>query len=328
MPTVTLIEGDGVGPIVSSVVRDVVEALGAPITWEVCDGHDVDGAVASIKRNGLGLKGKVLARAHGGKQIPYTIRFRRALGVEVFERHVHNLRGLPSRGSNIDIMVVREATEDIYAGFEHVVTPGVYEAIKVTTRVACERVHRHAFDWARANGRKKVTTVHKANIMKKADGMFLAVGQAMAREYPELQHEDRIVDALCMQLVRWPQSFDVLVCGNLFGDIVSDCAAGMAGGLAVATAIGRGHGVTLFENTHSTTVDVVGEDGANPYPLLGLTCDLLRHIGEQEKADRLRHACEEALVARLWSQDMLPGHQADAATCSQIRAAVIAGVRD
>lgn len=327
MPTVTLIEGDGVGPIVARVVRDVVDALGVPITWEVVDGHDVDAAVASIRRNGVGLKGKVLARPTPGvRPMPYTIRFRRALGIQVFERHVHNLRGLPARGSNVDIMVVREATEDIYAGFEHVVTPGVYESIKVTTRTACERVHRHAFEWARANGRKRVTTVHKANIMKKADGMFLAVGQAMAKEYPDLQHEDRIVDALCMQLVRWPQSFDVLVCGNLFGDIVSDCAAGMAGGLAVATAVGRGPGVTLFENPHSTTVDVVGEDGANPYPMLGLTCDLLRHLGEIERADRLRRACEDALARGLYSQDMLPGHAVAATPCSVIAAAVIAGI--
>lgn len=300
--TVTLIEGDGVGPQVAAVVRDVVRALGADIRWDIQDGHDVEAAVASIRANGIGLKAKVLSRALP-KQVPYTVRFRRQLGIEIFERHVHNLRGLPARAQGVDIMVVREATEDIYAGFEHVVTPGVYESIKVTTRVACERVHRHAFEWARANGRKRVTTVHKANIMKKADGMFLAVGNTMAAEYPDLVHDDVIVDALCMQLVRRPHTFDVLVCGNLFGDIVSDCAAGMAGGLAVATAIGRGPGVTLFENTHSTTVDVVGEDGANPYPFLGLTCDLLKHIGERDMAARLRFACEEALVAGLLPQD-------------------------
>ncbi len=320
MPLVTLIEGDGVGPQVASVVRDVLDALHAPITWEVQDGHDVEAAVASIKRTGLALKGKVNARPVVG-QAPYTVRFRRSLGVEILERHVHNLRGLPARATGIDIMVVREATEDIYAGFEHQVTPGVYESIKVTTRAACERVHRHAFEWARANGRKRVTTVHKANIMKKADGMFLAVGQAMAGEYPELKHDDVIVDALCMQLVRRPQAFDVLVCGNLFGDIVSDCAAGMTGGLAVATAIGRGPGITLFENTHSTTIDVVGEDGATPYPHLGLACDLLRHVGEAELARRLRHACEEALMAGL-----IPLDGGGSATCSAIRDAVIAGL--
>ncbi len=320
MPVVTLIEGDGVGPMVASVVRDVVQHLGAPISWDVQDGHDIDAAVASIRKHGLGLKAKVISRPVP-KVAPYTVRFRRALGIELYERHVHSLRGLPARAPNIDIMVMREATEDIYAGFEHQSAPGVYESIKVTTRAACERVHRHAFEWARAHGRKRVTTVHKANIMKKSDGMFLAVGNAMAAEYPDLAHDDVIVDALCMQLVRRPQSFDVLVCGNLFGDIVSDCAAGMAGGLAVATAIGRGPGVTLFENTHSTTIDVVGEDGANPYPLLGLTCDLLREIGELSASQRLRRACEDALVSGLHTSDM-----GGTATCSAVRSAVIASL--
>lgn len=318
MRTITLIEGDGVGPQVAAATQEVVRALGVDVRWDVQDGHDIDAAVASIKANGVGLKAKVLARAVP-KQVPYTVRFRRSLGIELFERHVHNLRGLPARAQGVDVMVVREATEDIYAGFEHVVTPGVYESIKVTTRAACERVHRHAFEWARANGRKRVTTVHKANIMKKADGMFLAVGNAMAAEYPDLVHDDVIVDALCMQLVRRPASFDVLVCGNLFGDIVSDCAAGMAGGLAVATAIGRGPGVTLFENTHSTTIDVVGEDGANPYPFFGLACDLLRHIGEPASADRLRHACEEALLAGL-----LPLDAGGTTACSAVRDGVLA----
>lgn len=317
MPVVTLIEGDGVGPQVARVVRDVVEKLGAPITWDVQDGHDLDATVASVRRNGIALKGKVYAPSVP-KQAPYTVRFRRGVGIELYERHVHNLPGLPARATGVDVMVVREATEDIYSGFEHQSAPGVYESIKVTTRAACERVHRHAFEWARANGRKRVTTVHKANIMKKADGMFLAVGKAMAAEYPDLAHDDVIVDALCMQIVRKPQAFDVLVCGNLFGDIVSDCAAGMAGGLSVATAIGRGPGVVVFENTHSTTVDVVGEDGATPYPLLGLTVGLLRHIGEDAAASRLRAACEGALLAGLRTSDM-----GGTATCSAVRAAIL-----
>ena len=181
---------------------------------------------------------------------------------------------------------------------------GVFESVKVTTRAACERIATFAFDYALANGRKRVTTVHKANILKKADGMFLAVSKEVAARYPSVQHDDIIVDALCMRLVRRPTDFDVLLCGNLFGDIVSDCAAGMAGGVTVACGTCYGPGVVVFEDPHGTSPEVVGPDGANPYPMLGLAVDLLRHLGEHDASARVRAACISALQAGLHTSDM------------------------
>jgi isocitrate dehydrogenase (NAD+) len=225
-----------------------------------------------------------------------VIHLRKALNTHTIVRRVSNLPGLPARAQGIDLVIVREASEDIYAGFEHQTSEGVFETVKVTTRAACERVSTFAFEYARGNGRKKVTTVHKANILKKADGMFLKVSQEIAAKYPDIQHEEVIVDALCMKLVRWPQSFDVLLCGNLFGDIVSDCAAGMAGGITVAGGVQLGEGVALFESPHP--------DVGNPYPLLRVTGQLLRHLKEDEAAERLEKAIIGALEAGVHTPDM------------------------
>jgi len=229
--------------------------------------------------------------------------------------------GLPARAQGVDIVIFREASEDIYAGFEHQSAEGVFETVKVTTRAACERVHLAAFEYARKHGRKRVTTVHKANILKKADGMFLAVGREVAREFPELTHDDVIVDALCKHIVRKPQAFDVMVAGNLFGDIVSDCAAGMCGGVTVAAGTGYGPNVRVYESPHGTTEAQVGPEGANPYPMLGLMIDLLRDAGQGEAASRLRAACEGALLAGFTTPDM-----GGTAGCSAVRDAILARV--
>jgi isocitrate dehydrogenase (NAD+) len=316
MIPVTLIPGDGVGPQVAGVVRDAVARLGAPIAWE--EAADVESAIASLGRTRLGLKGKWVARAAG---VPTPIRFRKALGIQAIIRHITSLPGLPARSRGVDIAVVREASEDIYAGFEHRSTEGVFESVRVTTRASCERVHRLAFDWARAHGRRRVTTVHKSNILKKSDGMFLAIGQAVAAEYPDLVWDEVIVDALCMKIVRRPEQFDVLVCGNLFGDIVSATVAGMAGGVTVAGGVALGPDVTVFEMPHGTTHALVGDDGANPYPMLGLTVDLLRHVGEGERSLRLRAACIAALEAGLHTQDM-----GGTSGCSRVRESVLAAL--
>ncbi len=315
---VTLIPGSGVGAQVADVMVDVVGRLRGDIAFDVQT--ELGAAIASVQRTGLAIKGKWISAVKPG-QMPPSVQFRKALGVHTIVRHVTNLPGLPARGQNIDILIVREASEDIYAGFEHQAAPGVFETVRVTTRAGCERVHRFAFELARVQGRKRVTTVHKANILKKADGMFLAVGREVAREYPDLVHEDVIVDALCMQIVRRPRVFDVLVCGNLFGDIVSDCAAGMAGGVTVACGKNISPNATIFESPHGTTVGVVGEDGANPYPFLGLAVDLLRHSGDAASAARIRAACESALLAGHHTQDM-----GGTATCSAVHAAVVAGL--
>jgi isocitrate dehydrogenase (NAD+) len=315
---VTLIPGSGVGPQVCAVVREVVAALGADIQWE--EHNELATAVASARRTRRVLKGKWVAEVQAGK-LPPSVELRRALGIHTIVRHVTNLPGVPARAEGVDITIFREASEDIYAGFEHRSADGVFETVKVTTRAACERIHRAAFTWAAANGRKRVTTVHKANILKKADGMFLAVGREVAREFPQLKHDDVIVDALCMQLVRWPQSFDVLVAGNLFGDIVSDVAAGMAGGVTVACGIAYGPEVTIYESPHGTSEEVVGAQGANPFPMLGLTVDLLRDDGQIAAADRLRAACASVLQSGRRPRDM-----GGSAGCSDLGAAVLAAL--
>ena len=315
---VTLIPGSGVGPQVADVVRDVVAAVGSAIRFD--EQNEIAAATESVRRTGLAIKGKWVATIEPGT-LPPTVLFRKSLGIHTIVRHVTNLPGLPARGKDIDIVIVREASEDIYSGFEHESAEGVFETVKVTTRAACERIHRFAFALARAQGRKRVTTVHKANILKKSDGMFLAVGQEVARGYADIAHDDVIVDALCMQIVRKPHSFDVLVAGNLFGDIVSDCAAGMAGGVTVACGRNIGPGVTVFESPHGTSPEIVGVDGANPYPMLGLTVDLLRHLGEHEQAATLRSACIRALQAGLHTADM-----GGTSTCSAVRIGVLAGL--
>lgn len=312
---VTLIPGSGVGPQVTEVVRAAVAKLGADIVWD--EQNELDAAVVSARRTGVALKGKWIAKVEAGK-LPPTVAFRKALGIHTIVRHVVNVPGVPARAQGVDMTIFREASEDIYSGFEHQSAEGVFETVKVTTRAACERVHRAAFEWAKAHDRRRVTTVHKANILKKADGMFLAVGREVAKDYPGLSHDDVIVDALCMQIVRKPQTFDVLVAGNLFGDIVSDCAAGMAGGVTVAAGTGYGPGVRVYESPHGATVDVVGPEGANPYAMLGLMVDLLRESGMAEEGMRLRRACEGALVAGFTTFDM-----GGTTGCSAVRQAIL-----
>lgn len=314
---VSLLPGDGVGELVCSVAADCIAATGVAIQWDRVWSTDLPGVVASLKRTGVMLKGKQRALITPGT-MPFTVRFRKELGVYAIVRHVKNLPGLPSRAKGIDLVVIRESSEDIYSGFEHVAAEGVFETVKVTTRAACERISRFAFEYARANGRKRVTTVHKANILKKADGMFLAVSREVAREYPEIQHDDVIVDALCMQLVRKPQSFDVLLCGNLFGDIVSDCAAGMAGGLPVAVGTNHAPGAVVFENPHGAFAEQIGEDRADPYMALLLSVGILRHFGENAAADRLQGACFAAMQAGFLTPDA-----GGTSHTSEIRAAVL-----
>lgn len=318
---VTLLPGDGVGEQVCAVATECVAALGVEVCWERVYANDPPSVLASVRRTGVMLKGKHPSPIRPGV-MPFTVKLRKDLGVFVIVRHVRNLPGLPSRAQGIDLVVIRESSEDIYSGFEHESSPGVFETVKVTTRAACERISRYAFEYARAHGRRRVTTVHKANILKKADGMFLAVSREIAREYPEITHDDVIVDALCMQLVRRPQSFDVLLCGNLFGDIVSDCAAAMAGGLPVAVGTNHGPGIVIFENPHGATVEDVGPDGADPYMALLLSAGILRHFGEGNAADRLRDACYQALERGVRTRDI-----GGTAGTSDVRAAVLEHLR-
>lgn len=315
---VTLLPGDGVGAQVCEVAAAAVAATGVDVRWERVFVEDIDGCVASLQRTGVMLKGKHrLSLPPTGQS--FTVHLRKRMGVYAIVRRIRNLPGLPARAQGVDVVVFREASEDIYAGFEHESAPGVFESVKVTTYAACERIARMAFDWARANGRRRVTTVHKANILKKSDGMLLRVAREVGAAYPELQQDDVIVDALCMQLVRRPQSFDVLICANLFGDIVSDCAAGMAGGLPVATGVCYAPGALIFENPHGTSSEVVGPDGADPFPALGLSAEILEHFGEEAAAAKLRAAVQGVLADGIRTRDL-----GGTAGCSDVERAVLA----
>jgi isocitrate dehydrogenase (NAD+) len=318
---VTLIPGDWIGPETTDVARDVVAALGVQIDWDL---HQATGDVlsdellASARRTGVVLKGKVGAiRALG--HMPATVRLRQELGTWATVRAVRSLKGAPAVYPDTNLVVIRETSEDIYSGMEHEITDGVYEAVKVTTRAACERIARFAYEYAVAHGRKSVHIVHKSNIMKMSDGLFLRTAQQVGAEYPDIETHEVIVDALCMRLVRYPHQFDVLLCGNLFGDIVSDLAAGLAGGILAGASYSVGDGVAIFENPHGNAPELVGKDMANPLPMLRATEHMLRHLAEADAADRLRDAIGAVVLQGLHSQDM-----GGTARCSEVQAAVLA----
>lgn len=224
--------------------------------------------------------------------LPYIVRLRKALDCFANLRPIQTVPGIPARLSNVDILVVRESTEDIYAQLEHESIPGVFESLKVTTRAACERIARFAFDTARAQKRKKITIVHKANIMKKSDGMFLSVARTVSEEYPDIEVDDCIVDALCMKLVLHPEWFDVLLCGNLFGDIVSDLGAGLVGGKRNCPSVNIGPNTAVF-----TTGQISSE--ALDVSLIRSTILMLAHVGEEHAASKLQEALYTALATGL-----------------------------
>ena len=297
---VTLIPGDWIGPETTAVVVDVLAEAGAKIDWEICPVHDgrlSEELLSSCRRTGVVLKARLAAPSRG-VLLP-TLALRKELGLWATVRPVTALPQSGARFPDIDLVVIRETSEDIYSGFEHEVTRDVYEAVKVTTRAACERIARYAYAYAREHGRRKVTIVHKSNIMKRSDGLFLRVASDVASEHPEIQTDEVIVDALCMKLVRNPSQFDVLLTGNLFGDIVSDLASGLGGGLTASPSASYGGSCALFENPHGRAPELVGTGKANPVPMLRTATMMLRHIGEGSVADRIdgaiRAAYEEGL---------------------------------
>jgi isocitrate dehydrogenase (NAD+) len=219
---------------------------------------------------------------------------------------------------DIDVVVIRETSEDIYSGFEHEVTEGVYEAVKVTTRTACERIARYAFEYARTHGRKKVTIVHKSNIMKKSDGMFLRTAMAISKEYPDIETNETIVDALCMWLVKNPYYYDVLLTLNLFGDIVSDLCSGLAGGITASPSVSYGADVVVFECLHGNAPELVGKDLANPIPMLNAATMMLEHLGEHKIASKIRTAITASGDSGVLTMDL-----GGTAKCSEITASII-----
>ena len=307
MQTVTLIEGDGIGPEISAATVLAVEAAGGQFAWERADAGA--GAVAkhgdplpqatieSIKKNGLALKGP-LATPNGGGYRSVNVTLRQQFDLYANVRPAKTIPGVPSRYTNVDLVIVRENTEDLYAGVEHYVDPrrSAAESIAIITRFGSERVIKYAFEYARANARKKITLVHKANILKMSNGLFLDCGKEIAKDYSDIEFDDMIVDATAMKLVTQPERFDMIVTMNLFGDILSDLTAGLIGGLGVAPASNIGYSNhAMFEAVHGTAPDIAGKGIANPTGLMLSAAMMLDHTNQREAAKKLRAGVVTAL---------------------------------
>lgn len=296
---ITLIEGDGIGPEISKATTRIIEATGVEIDWEPIKaginaipdyGSPVpEVLLESIRRNKVALKGPLTTFVAKGFSSA-NVGLRKALDLYANLRPVHSIEGIKSRYEDVDLVIVRENTEDLYAGLEHIITPGVSQSIKVITTSASTRIGKFAFDYARKMGRKRVTAVHKANIMKLSDGMFLESIAAVAKDYPDIKFDDVIVDALCMKLVMNPNQFDILVLSNLYGDIVSDLAAGLVGGLGVVPGANIGLESAVFEAVHGSAPDIAGKGIANPSALLFSGVLMLRHLGEEDAANRIMNS--------------------------------------
>ena len=297
--TITLIAGDGIGPEVTAAVVKVLDCAGFSVDWEphlagvlALDKHGdtlPKELLDSITRNKVALKGPVTTPVGGGFT-SVNVGLRKALDLYVNLRPVWNIPSVKSRYEGIDLVIVRENTEDLYSGLEHEVVPGVVESLKIITADASNRVATFAFEYARKHRRKRVTAVHKANIMKMGDGLFLRTVQEVAKRYPDIRSDDRIVDAACMHLVMNPAQFDVLLLPNLYGDIVSDLCAGLVGGLGVVPGANLGTEIGVFEAVHGSAPDIAGKGIANPMALLHSAVLMLRHIGEGAIADRIMTA--------------------------------------
>jgi len=301
MTRVTMIRGDGIGPEIMDAAAQLVEATGAPIEWE--EKQAGAGAIAehstpmpadtitSIRKNKLAFKAPLMTPVGGGYR-SVNVMARQELDLFANVRPANVFHGVDSRFDHCDLVVVRENTQGLYAGIEYFTDPkqDAAQAISVVTRYASERVIRFAFEFARSTGRKRVTLVHKANILKLTTGLFLKTGQEIAEEYPDIEFEDRIVDAMAMQLVMHPERFDVIVTTNLFGDILSDLTAGLVGGLGLAPSANYGEDCAIFEAIHGTAPDIAGRGIANPTALALSGAMMLRHMGHMEEGNRLEAA--------------------------------------
>jgi isocitrate dehydrogenase (NAD+) len=297
--TITLIPGDGIGPEVASAAVRVLTATGLDLTFET----EMAGAgamgkegvalpprvIEAVRRNRVALKGPTATPIGTGHR-SVNVELRKTLDLYANLRPVRTLPGVPSRYDNVDLIVVRENTESLYSGLEHVVVPGVVESIKIITEKASSRIARFAFEYAEIHGRKRVTAVHKANIMKLSDGLFLDCCRAVAKSHPTVAYDEVIVDALCMRLVLDPTKFDVLLLENLYGDIVSDLCAGFIGGLGMAPGANIGEDCAVFEAVHGSAPDIAGKNVANPIAMILSGAMMLEHLNELDAAARVRNA--------------------------------------
>src|SRR6476620_7276060 len=294
---ITLIPGDGIGPEVTEAVLRVLAATGVSIEWERFQAGVVSfertgqalpvELIDSIRRTKVALKGPVTTPIGTGFT-SVNVGLRKALDLYSNLRPVWNLPGVAARFQGVDLVIVRENTEDLYAGLEHTVVPGVVESLKIITEKASTRIAKFAFEHARAIGRRKVTAIHKANIMKLSDGLFLECARTVSREFTDIAYDERIVDAACMHLVMHPEKLDVLLLPNLYGDIVSDLCAGLVGGLGVVPGANRGADAAVFEAVHGSAPDIADQNLANPTALLLSALMMLEHLGERQRAERIR----------------------------------------
>ena len=335
---VTLIPGDGTGPELSAALETVVAATGVDIEWERQDaGLDVmeeygtplpDHVVESVRRNRVAIKGPITTPVGSGFR-SVNVALRKSLDLYACLRPARSIKGVRSHYDDIDVVCVRENTEDLYAGIEHMVTDDAAESIKIITRKGSERVVRFAFEYARMHGRRKVTAVHKANIMKCTDGLFLRVAREVAGDYPDVEFEDRIVDNMCMQLVQKPELYDVLVLPNLYGDILSDLCAGLVGGLGVAPGANIGDSGAVFEATHGSAPKYKGLNKVNPTALILSGKLMLGHLQERRAARTLERAVAAVIAeGKSVTYDMKP-HRDDptAVGTSDMADAIIAAMQ-
>ena len=314
MKTITLIPGDGIGPEISDAVTKIIEAAGVKINWDIQSaGADVaekegtplpDRVIDSIKKNKIALKAPVTTPIGKGFR-SVNVALRKSLDLYACLRPAKNIPGIKTRFDNVDLIVVRENTEDLYAGIERQIDENKAESIKIITREASERIADYAFDYAVKNNRKKVTAVSKANICKLSDGLFLEAARAVAKKYPQIEYNEILVDNLCMQLVINPSKFDVLVLPNLYGDIVSDLTSGLIGGLGVAQGANIGKDCAVFEPVHGSAPDIKGQNKANPTALLLSACMMLDYIGEKDSSLKIKNALYKVLEeGKVITQDL------------------------
>lgn len=296
---ITLIPGDGIGPEVTGAVVQLLEAAGADLEWEEVEAGESaiskygkplpDQVLESVQKNKVALKGP-LATAVGRGFASANVELRQRLELYASLRPVKNVPGIRSRFGKVDVVVVRENTEGLYSGLEHTITAGVTQSLKIITRKASANIARFAFEYAEKWNRRKVTTAHKANILKVSDGLFLKTCQEIAQEHPDIRHEEMIVDNLAMQLVLRPEYFDVLLLTNLYGDILSDLCAGLVGGLRLVPGANIGKGCAVFEAVHGSAPDIAGKNKANPLAVFFSSLLMLEHLNMEDTAKRIRDA--------------------------------------
>jgi len=328
---ITLIPGDGIGPEVTSAAQRVLKEAGAEIEWEAVEAGALalekygtplpDSVLDSIRKNKVALKGPVTTPVGGGFT-SVNVTLRKQLNLFANVRPITSKYGMSDRYLNVDMVIIRENTEDVYAGLEQDIAPGVAQTLKIITRVASERIARFAFDYAEKNGRHLVHAVHKANIMKKSDGLFLNTCREISNSYPDIQFKDIIVDNCAMQMVMRPEQFDVMVLTNLYGDIISDLGSGLVGGLGLVPGVNYGEDLAVFEAVHGSAPDIAGKNMANPLAVILSAEQMMRYLGEDHIANHIKHA----VIVLLTERQYLTPDMGGTATTTELTDALISEI--